>query len=166
MKTGLNLRVPNCRELPYIFWCGELLQGHAPGKNFDPSTGRLAVGRMQTSFDLSTGQLSGGIPIETGLKECVIGRKGCMLWPGIWLEQFYDGKVHYFLHLFLLIRAVFPATYRKECEQLLPPGSEPTISIPTSICSHYIAWLLRHSYRMPNVWYCKITAPRLNDIKS
>lgn len=34
-----------------------------------------------------------GIPYQSFLRRCRIGYKRCMLWPGIWLEPFYDGKV-------------------------------------------------------------------------
>ena len=104
------------RNFPWVFaskfWWGWAIAG----TSFDLSTGRLAGGKMQKNFDLSTGQSSRGIPTGIGLRRCRTGRKRCMLWPGIWLEHFYGGKwlgIAYFLTS-VFPRAVSPATSRKE----------------------------------------------------
>lgn len=72
----------------YKSWC----ERANAATSFDLSTGRLAVEGLQKNLDLSMGQLSRWVLPGSCHSRCRFGRMKGMLWSGIWIRCFHNGK--------------------------------------------------------------------------
>lgn len=98
------------------------------------SGGPREVQASGTNFDLSTGQLSRKVPTGISLCRCRIGRRKCMLRPGIWLDHFYDGEVAWNCILPTLVHPIelyFLPLLDKESGNFLPRSPNPAFQCPS-----------------------------------